>query len=352
MADSAKNILNILLDNGRTSRADLARKLKLSRPAISAAVEKLLAAGLLREGGFGVSSGGKPPIILEFSPQEVCAVGLDIGDGNAMRAVLLDGNAEVIDRAEAEVASDFSSVCRTAERLTRLLVARSPHHRVNGIGAAVPGVVDAGRNRILFCANFELAGGELDFASTLESATGLPVLLRNRARSAAAAEWRGGAAADYRDFVYVTFGSGIGSVIHHNGTMLNGKNHSAGEIRDMIVRSSDTGFSRLEPAILDLYKKHGATPESAAFYIPVCTDMVRMLAAITDPDTVIFGGKFKQLGAGFLDELTFALKSALPARREPPTLKFAAAGADGAACGAAFKRIREYIAQRTEEGVY
>ncbi len=353
MAESAKNILNALLDGGRISRAGLAKKLKLSRPAISAAVEKLIAAGLLRDGGLGVSSGGKPPTMLEFAPGEVCAVGLDVGDGATMRAVLLDGNAEIIDHTAAEVDSDYPALCRAAEKLTKFIVGRNPDHHIRGIGAAVPGVVDADRNAVLFSANLDLAGDNRDFAADLKKSTGLPVLLRNRARAAAAAEWRGGAAADYQNFVYITFGSGVGAVIHHNGAMLNGLNHSAGEIRDLIVNTSDSAapkFSRLEPELLNIYRKHGASPDAVHAYLAVCTDMVKMLAAITDPDTVVFGGRFKLLGAEFLDGLTKRLQSALPARREPPKLEFAIAGADGAACGAAFKLLREFINEKIENG--
>ena len=61
-----RRIFEKLRREGRISRAELARKCSLTRPAVSAIVEELIADGLVRELGPGRSTGGKPPITAAY----------------------------------------------------------------------------------------------------------------------------------------------------------------------------------------------------------------------------------------------------------------------------------------------
>ena len=72
-----RKIFTRLRRSGRVSRAELARECSLTRPAVSSIVDELIAAGYVREIGVGRSTGGKPPILLEFIPSARCAVGIN-----------------------------------------------------------------------------------------------------------------------------------------------------------------------------------------------------------------------------------------------------------------------------------
>ncbi|MEA4863476.1 MAG: ROK family protein [Victivallaceae bacterium] len=347
MSDSAKNILIELLDNGHQSRADLARKLGLSRPAISAAVDKLIASGMVREAGTGASSGGKPPIMLELESPQFSAIGLDLGDGSTMRGIVIDGNARTLDEEKMNFVNNFVSIRDTALALVERLRSRDTGKSVCGIGVAVPGVVDISRNQILYSANFDLS--DHDLAQPMAETCGLPVLLWNRARTAAMAEWRTGAAMNDRSFVYITFGYGIGSVIHHNGSMLNGDNFSAGEIRDVIVPRDDSGsttYAPLELTIRSILEKYGAKPDPECYrhYLTPCAYMVRLFGSIVDPNTIVLGGRFPLLGANFLRELSAMVAHDLPKRHLAATLRYSQSGVNGPACGAALKILQRHVA--------
>ena len=60
-----QRVLDVVLRRGPISRADLAKRTRLSPPTVSALVDELVNdAGLLKEVGIGPSSGGRPPVML------------------------------------------------------------------------------------------------------------------------------------------------------------------------------------------------------------------------------------------------------------------------------------------------
>ena len=73
-----RRVFEKLRREGQISRAELARKCSLTRPAVSAIVGELIADGMVRELGPGRSTGGKPPIMLEFIPESRCAIGINL----------------------------------------------------------------------------------------------------------------------------------------------------------------------------------------------------------------------------------------------------------------------------------
>ena len=111
-------LLQTLLRTGPLSRADLAKHLHLSRPAISLQVERLVEDGIILESGCGNSTGGKPPIILTLNPRNFCAIGLDIGHQSKLRGVLCDSSGEMTEQAEIEHDGTFESILDGCRKLT------------------------------------------------------------------------------------------------------------------------------------------------------------------------------------------------------------------------------------------
>ncbi|HEX7021491.1 MAG TPA: winged helix-turn-helix transcriptional regulator, partial [Trueperaceae bacterium] len=97
----SQRILDLIRREGSTSRAELARRLKVSKPTISGAVGVLLDLELFHEGRYATSSGGRPPRLLDFNPRAGFVIGMDIGATTA-RAVLADLQGEVVARARQD----------------------------------------------------------------------------------------------------------------------------------------------------------------------------------------------------------------------------------------------------------
>lgn len=76
----------------------------------------------------------------------------------------------------------------------------------------------------------------LPLAKCLEEAFSLPVAITNDANAAAAGEIRYGKAREYKNFIMVTLGTGVGGGIVCDGHLLSGSQGFAGEIGHVIVK--------------------------------------------------------------------------------------------------------------------
>ena len=74
------NILRILWGNQRIYRAEIARITGLSQPTVMKIVDEFMERGLVNVSGKGVSSGGKPPLMLEFKWDAYYIIGVDINE--------------------------------------------------------------------------------------------------------------------------------------------------------------------------------------------------------------------------------------------------------------------------------
>ena len=111
------------------------------------------------------------------------------------------------------------------------------HPRVvlcEGMGASCPGRVDAS-GRLVFAPN--LRWRDIDLASLLEAAIGLPVVLENAANACALAElWFGPASrTDFGHLLAVTASEGIGVGLLVNGQLLHGGHAMAGEFGHVTI---------------------------------------------------------------------------------------------------------------------
>ena len=101
-----QRLLDAIRRHGPISRADLAKRTALSPPTVSGLVEELVTAvGLLREVGIGASSGGRPPVLLEFNAEYGYLVGVDLGS-RMLRVALTDLQGTVIARREERTNSE------------------------------------------------------------------------------------------------------------------------------------------------------------------------------------------------------------------------------------------------------
>ncbi|MBU1145535.1 MAG: ROK family glucokinase [Firmicutes bacterium] len=110
---------------------------------------------------------------------------------------------------------------------------------VNGIGFGVPGPVQ--NNKVIHCVN--LGWKEVDvtseFSKHLKKAYSLRIKVANDANLAAAGERFQGIAKGYDNVCMFTLGTGIGSGIIINGSIVEGYNGFAGELGHMVIDSTN-----------------------------------------------------------------------------------------------------------------
>ncbi|MBY0489351.1 MAG: ROK family transcriptional regulator [Gemmatimonadaceae bacterium] len=230
--DLATAMLRLIWEERRISRADIARRLEVSRSTVSEIVDQLLPVGLVREAGVGASSGGRRPIVLEFCDDAYTLLGVDIGASH-VSVVLTDLRGQVLawEHREHPVHDDpdgtralvvaLCDACREQVDLTRSPLA--------GIGVALPTPVDPKHpervSRLAMSRWQERHGLE-----ALVERYGVPVFLDNDANLGALAEHWWGAARGRQTFTFIKVGTGIGAGHFIDGHIFRGASGVAGEI--------------------------------------------------------------------------------------------------------------------------
>ncbi|MCD6192531.1 MAG: ROK family transcriptional regulator [Candidatus Aminicenantes bacterium] len=224
-------VINLIRSSKGISRADIAKKTRLSPPTVSRIVEDLIEEELVVEVGEGESKGGRRPTLLEFSGGNHYIIGIDLGTTN-IYGVLTDLNAQII--AEKKVPTNvklgFHKVMeRTAKVIQDLeeLLSKKKQKRIYGIGMAVAGLINRQRMIVEFSPDFHWH--EVDVVGELRKWYDFPIVFDNVTRVMALGELCYGVGRNYKNFICVNVGYGIGAGIVVDGKPLYGFKGMAGE---------------------------------------------------------------------------------------------------------------------------
>jgi len=246
-------VLNLIRTTENLSRADIAKISGLSAPTVSRIIEDLLAEGLVREIGEGVSKGGRRPTLLKFSDHMNFIIGIDLGTTN-IYGVLSDFDAKIIAevRRPTCVEEGFSNVMRrTADVITSLINEPSvKDKRIYGIGMAVAGLINRKRNIVEFSPDFHWHN--VDVVEALSQFHKYRIFFDNVTRVMAMGERWFGLGKKYKNLICVNVGYGIGAGIIIDGKPLCGPLGMAGEFghitldKDSLVQCDCGNFGCLE----------------------------------------------------------------------------------------------------------
>ncbi|MER7595449.1 ROK family transcriptional regulator [Streptomyces hydrogenans] len=236
-------VLRTVHDAGETTRAAVAARVGLTRPAVSSLVEQLLDLGFLVESGKTFSGqAGRPGTVLKPAGTGPAALGVEInvayvsvclvdltGTDRIRRTVRLDNRAaapDVLARAAAVAAEALAE----AEAL-----GLGP----SGAALALPGLVSDGTVRQAPNLGWHDTPAERLFGDALAAlrpaARRLAVASDNEANMAALAELRFGTPGTPRTFLHLTGETGVGGAVVVHGELLRGAHGFAGEIGHLVV---------------------------------------------------------------------------------------------------------------------
>ncbi|RYV49803.1 ROK family transcriptional regulator [Pengzhenrongella frigida] len=224
-------VLQTLYRDRRLSRADIARRTRLTRVTVSDLVAELITEGLVIEiGPRADARPGKPATLLDIDRHAFQIIGLDLSEFRVFRGAVLDLDGHILERAEVAVGHSTGAAAKAKVfALAQALVARTTAP-VLGVGVGSPGVVDP--SGVVRSAP-NLGWHDLHLQEELSAHLDLPVTVGNDARAAALAEHSfGGADAD---MMLIKIGHGVGSGLLLNGSLFLGSRYAAGEIGHVMV---------------------------------------------------------------------------------------------------------------------
>ncbi len=225
-------LLEYLRGHKPTSRAQLARATRLSKPTVSQALASLESAGLVRAVGQLVSSkGGRIAILYEPNPDAGYVVGVDVGRG-WIRAAVANLAGQIIARNDKpNDAQSAPALVALISHLARDVVADADLSWSQVVHAVIgtPGVFDEQSKRVLFASNLP-DWGRHGMVAELQAAFDLSLSVENDANLAALGERSFGWGSSAGTFVYIWVGTGVGMGIVINGALYRGARGAAGEI--------------------------------------------------------------------------------------------------------------------------
>lgn len=228
------SIINHIRDSGPLSRSELTQRIGLSRSSINKAVAQLNRHDLLLEADYAVSSGGRPPGLLDINAGFGCVLALDMGATGA-NICLADFRGTVIGSARYPIQLRNNSPARVMDDV--LTGARHlldscglDAGRVYGIGVGVPAPVDPARGRIISPATM-IGWEEFSIPDYLRGHFPNAIIsLDNDVNLMAQGEARIGAGAGHANFFFVKIGTGVGCGIIIDGAVYRGSWGVSGHI--------------------------------------------------------------------------------------------------------------------------
>jgi glucokinase-like ROK family protein len=214
------------------SRADIARRIGLSRSTVTENVKELLKTDLVSEVGVGQSSGGRRPIVLEFQNEARGILGIDIGATHVSVALTdLQGRLLVWKEEKHSVRTDPGGTRELIFKLCDDCLDTWEHqsHRLLSIGIAVPSPIDPSHPGWLPEAIIPSWHGRVELKH-LSKRYGVPVYIDNDANLGALAEYFWGAGRGVKNLVYIKLGYGIGAGFVLGGQIYRGSAGIAGEL--------------------------------------------------------------------------------------------------------------------------
>lgn len=367
--------LTLIHQTGSISRAAIARTTGLSATTVSLLVSVLLESGFVQESGIGESSGGRPPILVEFNYSFRYLLGLDMG-ATHLTVVLMNLAGEVAARRyrRYDVAHRPAGTVETMLTLVEETMAAAGKSRatVLGMGVAVAAPLEGERHDRP--SNIVLpAWNGFDLIGALQERLSLPIYVENDANAGAIAEKWWGKGAEHNNMAYIKLGTGVGSGLITNGVIYRGDGGTAGEIGHIPIdvngppcRCGKRGclesfigapalIARVEQMRLQANPREtAARPETIHALIDAahagdvhCREVLEQagrylglgvsnLLNLLNPSLIVLGGELAEAGDFFLDAVRSSVRErAMLKAAQEAEISFSGLGDDAVAVGAA-----------------
>lgn len=220
-----------LLRREPLSRAEIARRMGLTRAATSLIADELLSEGLVMETAATTHQLGRTPVPLALRPEAGYAVGVYL-NRSGCTAGLVDMCGNVLCKEKLRIGDGIAheKVAPLVSCISRMLADTGiPRERLVGVGISAPGPLDGERGRILNPPRFPL-WHQTDIGPMLGQSLCLPVYLENDATCLARYNLGKAETQGSENYLLLLVDSGIGSGVIINGKVLKGAGYLTSDL--------------------------------------------------------------------------------------------------------------------------
>jgi len=236
-----KRILQCILEHAPISRAEIAGKMKISKPTVSFLVDELIQEKWVIEKGIGesTSQGGRRPIHLYFNEKAAYIIGADIG-GTKVKIVISDLNGNIVAAStfQTEHYLNTGLLKKIAKEISVMIQKNDiEQKKILGMGAGVPGITDTTCGIVTEAPSLNWV--RYPFIKEAERYLSFPIYVDNDVNVAALGEQWLGNAKHKENVLFMAIGTGIGGGIIIHNQLYRGSISAAGEMGYMVTDKND-----------------------------------------------------------------------------------------------------------------
>jgi len=366
-------VLQELFREGPLSRAELSRRLVLTRSTAGSLVTHLVEQGFVEE-GTGDTGGdgrtGRPGLLVSLKADAATFLGAEIGvEKITLLAMDLRGNVvstSTTGHGAGNRPEDAVDTLRQA--IDRFRSDREPSHRIEGLCVTVPGLL---RSDGLVLSTPILGWADTDLLSILRDrlVDFGDILVENDANAFATAETY--LATNSGTALFILLDAGVGGGLISDGRLVRGHHGYAGEIGHIPIGEQGYTAGLAVPGSFESYVGKGALLNRIVYYGGEAADIqtlaakfqagdiaaratvgdwsrwlgrgLAILVATLDPERIVLGGECAVVAELCLEDIEAQLRALLLRRRPVPPVEISRLGRDVAALGAACQLHRNFF---------
>lgn len=362
------HVLRILRDEGPQSRAELARRSKLSATTLTHVTAHLLKDGSVIEaeiGGFG--SVGRPAQAIRLAPETYAVAGVHIG-ASSIQVTITDLRASTKAAMSFDFAVKGGDPAIIVKRISETVISLAEQAQVDakrllGVGISVPGPVDPARRKAI--ASINIGWKNVPFADLMEQALGKPAIVEHNVSAMALAESRYGIGRNVPALLYIYLRTGLGAGLVVDGMPFRPGGHGAVELGHIQITQSGAACACGNSGCLETFVREstlmqaaglaGTVPERLLAHVeknPEAWDvMVRHLTSalasavnLLTPDLIIFGGHLGEAPDSLFDRLRRDLPPrVMPHMRDILNIQRSSLGSQAGALGGAAAALDHFF---------
>lgn len=254
-------VLKTIYNHRPISRADIASITGLTPASITKIIDEFLDIDLVYEKGREKSNYGRKPIFIDINPDSYYIIGLHIAR-KSITGIVTNLNADILQKIVYDKTSlndpDLS------EKVNNLIEDLLKSSKVNknkliGIGVAIPGPINAKKGEIINRGKDEkppYSWKRDPLTDSISEKFGIAVFADDNSNASAVGESWFGCGMDYKNFVLLSFGEGLGSGLVLNNMLYRGEDDIVGEIGHTTVDVNGSKCDCGNYGCLELYTKN------------------------------------------------------------------------------------------------
>ncbi len=163
-------------------------------------------------------------------------IGIDLG-GTNIACAIVDNNGKIIKKDSISTFKERTpkEIIKDMADLSKNLISKSniSLDKINSVGIGIPGAGDYKNGIVLYINNLNFKN--INLKNEFQKHLNLPIYIENDANIAAYGEYKFGEKTNYKNFIAITLGTGIGSGIIIDGKIFTGSFNAGAEIGHMVI---------------------------------------------------------------------------------------------------------------------